>query len=80
MLFLESVLERAGLRAISAVVIALFLLIWAFNLVTDPLRKVPGLFLTRFTRFWLARQYVKGDFHKTNIALHENMVHFPGSS
>ena len=77
MSFLESVVSGAGLREISAVVLALILVIWAFNLVTDPLRKVPGPFWTRFTKFWLVRQYVKGDFHKTNIELLRNMVKFP---
>lgn len=38
--------------------------------VTDPLRKVPGPFAARFTKLWLARQYVKGDFHRTNRRLH----------
>jgi hypothetical protein len=71
MSFLESVLNRAGLREIAAVTVILLLVIWTFNLVTDPLRKVPGPFLTRFTKFWLVRQYIKGDFHKTNIELHE---------
>lgn len=36
----------------------------------DPLRRVPGPFLARFTRLWLLRQYAKGDYEKTNILLH----------
>jgi hypothetical protein len=71
MSFLESVLNKAGLREIAAITVILLLVIWTFNLVIDPLRKVPGPFLTRFTKFWLVRQYIKGDFHKTNIELHE---------
>jgi hypothetical protein len=71
MSFLESVLNRTGLKEVAVIFAVLLLVIWAFNLVTDPLRKVPGPFLTRFTKFWLVRQYVKGDFHKTNIELHE---------
>ncbi|GIZ48171.1 hypothetical protein CKM354_001124400 [Cercospora kikuchii] len=38
--------------------------------VTDPLRKIPGATTARFTKLWLARQYVKGDFHRTNRRLH----------
>lgn len=38
--------------------------------VTDPLRKIPGPTAARFTNLWLARQYVKGDFHRTNRRLH----------
>jgi hypothetical protein len=72
MSFLESVVSRAGLREIAAVAVILLLVIWAFNLVRDPLRKVHGPFLTRYTKFWLVRQYINGDFHKTNIELHEN--------
>jgi hypothetical protein len=71
MSFLELVLNRAGPREIAAVAVILLLVIWTFNLVTDPLSKVPGPFLTRYTKFWLVKQYVKGDFHKTNIELHE---------
>jgi hypothetical protein len=45
--------------------------------VTDPLRDIPGPFLARFTRLWLLRQYVKGDFQKTNLELHERYGMFP---
>ncbi|CAK1366607.1 Pisatin demethylase [Cercospora beticola] len=38
--------------------------------VTDPLRRVPGPLAARFTKLWLVRQYVKGDFHRTNRQLH----------
>jgi hypothetical protein len=77
MSFLESVLNRTGLKEIAAIFAVLLLVIWIFNLVTDPLRKVPGPFLTRFTKFWLAQQYIKGDFHKTNIELHEKYGRLP---
>jgi hypothetical protein len=36
MSFLESVVSRAGLREIAAVAVILLLVIWAFNLVRDP--------------------------------------------
>lgn len=41
-----------------------------FAAITDPLRKVPGPLATRFTKLWLGRHYLKGDFHKTNKGLH----------
>lgn len=33
-------------------------------------RNTPGPFLARFSRLWYLRQILKGDFEKTNIALH----------
>lgn len=71
MTFLEEVLERVGVSGIIFLAIALYLFKWAFDLVTDPLRDIPGPFLSRFTRLWLLRQYVKGDYQKTNVELHE---------
>ncbi|KAL1630444.1 hypothetical protein SLS56_004844 [Neofusicoccum ribis] len=37
----------------------------------SPLRSIPGPFLARFTRLWLLQHFVRGDFHKTNIQLHQ---------
>ncbi|GME57771.1 hypothetical protein GTA08_BOTSDO13424 [Neofusicoccum parvum] len=37
----------------------------------SPLRSIPGPFLARFTRLWLLRHFLRGDFHKTNIQLHQ---------
>ena len=37
----------------------------------DPLRSIPGPFLARFTRLWLAYQIWKGEFQLVNIALHK---------
>ena len=37
---------------------------------TDPLRDLPGPFLARYTRLWYLRAILKGDWEKTNIALH----------
>ena len=71
MSFLEEALERVGVVGVIFLVIALYLLKWIFDLVIDPLRDIPGPFLARFTRLWLLRQYVNGDFQKTNLELHE---------
>jgi hypothetical protein len=35
------------------------------------LRDIPGPFTASFTRLWKLRQMYKGDFEKTNIALHK---------
>lgn len=37
----------------------------------DPLRDIPGPFLARFTRLWYVLAIWKGDFERTNIALHQ---------
>jgi hypothetical protein len=76
MAFLEEVLQRVGVRGIVFLGIALYLFKWAFDLVTDPLRDVPGPFFARFTRLWLLRQYVKGNYQKTNVKLHDQYGKF----
>ena len=77
MAFLEEVLERVGVSAIIFLPIALYLCKWAFDLITDPLRDIPGPLLSRFTRLWLLRQYIKGDYQKTNVELHEQFGRYP---
>jgi hypothetical protein len=71
MSFLEEVYARVGVAGVILLIIAFYLVKWAFDLVRDPLRDIPGPFLARFTRLWLLRQYVKGDFQKTNLQLHD---------
>ena len=73
MSFIEDIV---GFKELSLVVVALFLVKWAFDLVTDPMKDVPGPFLARFTKLWLLRQYVKGNFEKTNVELHEKFGRF----
>ncbi len=38
---------------------------------TSPLSQVPGPFIARFTRWWLAYHGWRGDFHKLLTRLHE---------
>ena len=73
MSFIEDVI---GFKELVFLAFTLFLVKWAFDLVTDPLKDVPGPFLARFTKLWLLRQYVKGDFEKTNVELHEKFGKF----
>ncbi|KAL8719997.1 MAG: hypothetical protein Q9181_007979 [Wetmoreana brouardii] len=42
----------------------------AYKAVTDPLRKVPGPWLARFTRLWELRQIRTNVFERVNIDLH----------
>ena len=73
MSFIEDVI---GFKELVFLAVTLFLVKWTFDLVTDPLKDVPGPFLARFTKLWLLRQYVKGDFEKTNVELHEKFGKF----
>ena len=52
------------------VVVFSFLLLLLRQLLS-PLRHVPGPSLTRFTKAWYFRQIWAGNFHKTNIELHQ---------
>ncbi|CAH0015648.1 unnamed protein product [Clonostachys rhizophaga] len=38
---------------------------------SNPLGDIPGPFLARFTKLWLAKQYCAGHYEQTNITLHE---------
>ena len=58
-------------RAASLLVAVLLILNWLRSVIFDPLRGIPGPFIARFTRLWLLRQYIKGNYHKTNIELHK---------
>ncbi|KAK5230816.1 hypothetical protein LTR47_007371 [Exophiala xenobiotica] len=71
---LHSLVDQA--RSISPLIVASSLLgIWLlyqlFAYLRDPLRDVPGPLLARFTRLWYLREVAKGQFEKTNIALHK---------
>ncbi|ETI27659.1 hypothetical protein G647_00108 [Cladophialophora carrionii CBS 160.54] len=66
----------ADVRAVSPLVLVGGLLsLWLVHqfvvLLGDPLRSVPGPFLARFTRLWYLRKVWRGDFEKTNLALHK---------
>ncbi|KAJ5151645.1 hypothetical protein N7492_009940 [Penicillium capsulatum] len=52
-------------------VAVILILNWLRVVLFDPLRRIPGPFLARFTRLWQFQEIYKGDFHKTNIALHK---------
>ncbi|GME41742.1 Cytochrome P450 [Neofusicoccum parvum] len=36
----------------------------------SPLRSIPGPFFARFSRLWYLKHVYRGEFHKTNVALH----------
>ncbi|KAH7016686.1 hypothetical protein EDB80DRAFT_873425 [Ilyonectria destructans] len=70
---LTSIIEEealAPIRWIVPAIVPLFLLHRIFRAIRDPLKSQPGPFLARFTRLWLIRQFIWGDYHKTNIELH----------
>ncbi|MCJ1390938.1 hypothetical protein MMC18_003799, partial [Xylographa bjoerkii] len=43
----------------------------AYKAYTSPLRDIPGPWLARLTRVWLAKAIAGADFEKTNIQLHQ---------
>ncbi|KAI9925112.1 hypothetical protein ASPWEDRAFT_176383 [Aspergillus wentii DTO 134E9] len=45
--------------------------ILAIRLLKTPNLSIPGPFIGRFTNLWYLWQMKRGDFHKTNIQLHE---------
>ncbi|RFU26581.1 hypothetical protein B7463_g9752, partial [Scytalidium lignicola] len=55
----------------SSLVVSFLTLRTVIKAVTSPLRHVPGPFWARFSRLWYWRAVWKGDFEKTNIALHK---------
>lgn len=44
---------------------------WLRGVLVDPLRDIPGPRVARFSKLWLAREYAQGDYHNTNIRLHQ---------
>lgn len=52
------------------IILAYFLYV-VFCAYTSPLKNVPGPLLARFTRLWYLAKVLRGDFEKTNCALHE---------
>lgn len=45
-------------------------LIYVITMFADPLRKIPGPFIARFTRLWELRRVLEGHFERTNLELH----------
>jgi hypothetical protein len=68
MAVLTIVLEN--IPQIAGVLLSSLLAYSIYNFITDPLLDVPGPFLARFTRLWLAYQYATGQYEQTNIQLH----------
>ena len=58
------------LTCLCLILVALFTKSLAYAY-TDPLQKVPGSWLARLTRFWLASTIASRKYHKTNIRLHQ---------
>ncbi|KAJ9608403.1 hypothetical protein H2200_007391 [Cladophialophora chaetospira] len=72
---LQGLLSDSGNAFSSAIVVGVLLSVWlSYKLIVtlrDPLRTVPGPFLARFTKLWYLRNVWRGDFEKTNVALHK---------
>lgn len=48
-----------------------FLIHHVYRLAHDPLRRVPGPWLARFTRLWGLHQIRRGNFEQINVELHQ---------
>ncbi len=72
---LQGLLSDYGNAISPAILIGILLsalsLYKVITVLRDPLRTVPGPFFARFTRLWYLRKVWRGDFEKTNIALHK---------
>ena len=56
---------------VAGICAALLLLFLLLRPIFDPLRRVPGPFLARYTRLWLLKEVWRGTFPQTNIKLHK---------
>jgi cytochrome P450 len=54
-----------------SIAIALLATCTIYLLFLDPLSRIPGPFLARFSRLWLVHHSIAGDMHTTMIALHK---------
>ena len=62
-----------SLSPINLIIVGIAALVIRFliTLVKSPSLSIPGPFLGRFTNLWYLWQMKRGDFHHTNIKLHE---------
>lgn len=63
--------DTASLGSLILVAVVLYIAYTIVAALVDPLRSIPGPFLARFTKFWLAYQIWKGKFELVNIVLHK---------
>jgi hypothetical protein len=66
-----SQLQEFGIYRFAAIVAVLLIVGNQLRIIIqDPFKKIPGPLLARFSRFWLFNQYIKGNYHNTDIDLH----------
>lgn len=70
LLSIPSHLTLQNLSSLCLLALTTIILTSAIQAALSPLRSIPGPFLARFTRLWLLWHFWRGDFHKTNIELH----------
>lgn len=78
MVQLQDSFTSSPILLIAVVVLVAYVI---YPAVTDPLRKVPGPWLARFTRFWELQHILASHFEQVNIDLHDRygslQVHLP---
>ncbi|KAH7305684.1 hypothetical protein BKA65DRAFT_470237 [Rhexocercosporidium sp. MPI-PUGE-AT-0058] len=62
-------LQQGGVKSFAVLLVTVYLIQWGYSIATDPLRDIPGPTLARFTKLWLLRQYIRGDFQTTNVGV-----------
>lgn len=53
------------------IIVALSAIALTYTFLVDPLRRIPGPAIARFSRLWMVQHSRAGDMHTTMIALHK---------
>ena len=61
----------SGILLLISLVVTAAVVQRVYKAYTSPLRDIPGPWLARLTRLWLAKAIAGADFEKTNIQLHQ---------
>ncbi|MCJ1322910.1 hypothetical protein MMC15_008260 [Xylographa vitiligo] len=64
-------LSLSGILLLISLVVTAAVVQRVYKAYTSPLRDIPGPWLARLTRLWLAKAIAGADFEKTNIQLHQ---------
>lgn len=68
---LQFIFTSTGVFTATMIVAAAYSLTRLYVAITDPLRKVPGVFWARFSRLWEWFENLGGKFEQTNMRLHD---------
>ncbi|KAH8660048.1 cytochrome P450 [Xylariales sp. PMI_506] len=63
-------LREFGVYRLASTAAALYIVYVGIQIIRDPFKHIPGPWFARYSRLWLLNQYIKGDYHHTDIELH----------